>query len=119
MTTQPDSEHAHATHNRKVIDTENLRHAGSGGVSARNSSAGFHPAFLDTRSGVVHLSRFADGRPAPCHLIQGLPPDLVLKGTGDGQSKIAGNCIAGFFLGGRFYTRDQAAKWMKDSGVAV
>ncbi len=53
----------------------NRRFAGTAGVSAGNREQGFRPAFFDTDKGSVHLSRFADGRPAPMHVLDGLPGD--------------------------------------------
>lgn len=90
---------------------ENQTFAGTGGVSGGNQRRGFLPAFLETHSGEVYLSRFADGRLAPVHLLDGLPPALVTKRTPAGRvSAILGSVIAGFVRAGQFYTREQTAK---------
>ncbi|MEA3410331.1 MAG: hypothetical protein U9R74_02200 [Pseudomonadota bacterium] len=119
MKRRPDPDGSFATRNREVIGAENLSYGGSGGVSEGNSGAGFRPAFLDTHTGVVHLSRYADGRPAPFHLVEGLPPELILRRAADGRGGLSGNCISGFFFRGHFYTRDEAATWMKESGAVA
>jgi hypothetical protein len=93
------------------LRTENRRYRGSGGVSEGNRDAGFLPAFLDTHTGEVFLSRFADGRPAPCHLFDGLPGRLVAKWRADGRVAALKACVrSGFVRGGRFYSREQAAR---------
>ena len=90
---------------------ENQSFADTGGVSGGNWHRGFLPAFLETRSGQIFLSRFADGRPAPIHVLDGLPPALVTKRSPGGRvSAILGSVISGFVRAGRFYTREQTAK---------
>ena len=60
----------------KSLAQENLQYAGTAGVSKNNRSRGFVPAFLDADSGQVYRSRFPDGRPAPVHMLSGLPDKL-------------------------------------------
>ncbi|MFO1349171.1 MAG: hypothetical protein U1F68_00230 [Gammaproteobacteria bacterium] len=92
---------------------QNQRFQGRGGVSAENRDAGFRPAFIDTATGAIYLSRFADGRPAPMHLLDGLPPELVIARFPSGRVAAAkDSVVAGFVRAGRFYTRDQAAAAM-------
>lgn len=92
---------------------ENQAFAGTGGVSSGNQHRGFRPAFLETGSGEIYLSRFADGRPAPVHVLDGLPSALVTKRTPAGRvSATLGSVIAGFVRGGQFYTREQTAELM-------
>src|SRR6266446_4031456 len=66
---------------------ETAHYRGTGGVSENNRSLGFQPAFIDRETEIVHLSRFPDGRLAPCHLLDGLPPELVL--ARDEQGRVA------------------------------
>lgn len=90
---------------------ENRTYAGSGGVSRHNRHRGFLPAFFDSETGRSVLSRFADGRVAPVHLLDGLPDEWVE--TRDRQGRVRSvrpGVIAGFVLDGRFYTREQAAR---------
>lgn len=83
----------------------------TGGVSRGNREQGFRPAFLDQSTGTRCLSRFADGRIAPLHVLDGLPDELVVKRDMNGHVLAAKDCvIAGFLRGELFYTREQAAR---------
>ena len=77
---------AHATpFTPATLALENDRYFGSAACSAGNHGLGFRPAFLDTATGVVFASRFRDGRSAPIHLLDGLPPHLVTQRSADGR----------------------------------
>jgi hypothetical protein len=90
---------------------ENLAYGGTGGVSSGNRAAGFIPAFCDTATGRVELSRLADGTPAPMHLLGGLPREwVVTRGDGNEVLAVKATVVAGFLHAGEFYTRDQAAQ---------
>ena len=90
------------------LDLENARYHGTGGVS-QNRSRGFRPAFMDTQTRAVHLSRFADGRPAPFHILDGLPDELVLARIPGGRGVIVkASVVSGFIREGLFYSRDEA-----------
>jgi hypothetical protein len=79
--------------------------------SANARSAGFLPAFRDTETGSVYPSRYADGRPAPCHVLDGLPEDLVVARDATGLVIATKPCVvAGFLRCGCFYTREEAAR---------
>ncbi len=94
----------------QVLRRQNLAFRGTGGVSSGNRSQGFAPAFLDTDTGSIYLARFADGRPAPMHLLDGLPSELIVSRDAAGHCQAAKrSLIAGFVQAGRFYTREQAA----------
>ncbi len=94
----------------RKLESENARFEGSGGVSAENRDIGFRPAFLDTRTRTIHLSRFGDGRPAPFHLLDGLPDELVLARHACGRvAKVRASVVSGFVRDGRFFTREEAA----------
>ena len=93
-----------------ILRQENLAFVGTGGVSQENRSGGFRPAFYDRASGRAVLARFADGRPAPMHLLDGLPREwVVARDAGGRVSAVKDTVIAGFLRDGRFYTREQAA----------
>lgn len=92
------------------LEAQNRRYAGGGGVSRHNRDQGFAPAFLDTGTGAVYLSRFRDGRPAPMHLLDGLPAELVTARAAERVVAVSARVTAGFVRGGRFYTREQAAR---------
>lgn len=77
---------------------ENEAFKDTGGVSGNNRAHGFRPAFLDPATGRVYPSRFADGTPAPIHLLEGL------------SNEVKRMAISGFLRGEAFYTREQAAQ---------
>jgi hypothetical protein len=82
------------------------------GVSPETRSFGLLPAFLDRDTGRVFTSRFRNGRPAGIHVIDGLPPDLVLERSETGRAMaIKESVVAGFICcRGQFYTREQASR---------
>ena len=96
---------------------ENRRFRGTGGVSSGNRRQGFAPAFLDHATGRVYRSRFADGRPAPFHLLDGLPERLLDRSTDTGRVVVTGgNLESGFVRCGQFYNRNDAAKAVQVEG---
>jgi hypothetical protein len=97
--------------NAQLLKQENVAHAGTGGRSDGNCGLGFHPAFLDTATFAIYLSRFADGRPAPFHMLDGLPDEVVLVRSTSGRVVAAkATLISGFERNGFFYTRTAAAR---------
>jgi hypothetical protein len=94
----------------KQLRRENRRFRGTAGVSERNRSRGFVPAFCDMESGRTEQCRFTNGAPAPLHLLQGVPPEWIAKKSPLGTVlAIKATVVAGFLREGRFYTRDEAA----------
>lgn len=92
-----------------VLAQETTTYRGRGGISAENRSYGFRPAFLDTESGVVYVSCYTNGQPAPLHLLDGLPDELVLARNPIGRvTRVKGCVSSGFVRDGRFYTREEA-----------
>ena len=90
---------------------ETQMHRGTGGISAENRSLGFRPAFMDQETCAVYASCFGDGRPAPFHLIDGLPEVLVVARDAVGRAAaLKDSVIAGFVRGGRFYSREDAGR---------
>ncbi len=82
------------------LHAEHAAHAHTGATSGSCRTGGFRPAFYDFATATLYLSRFADGRIAPLHLLEGLPQGLVAKGT----------LVSGFERGGYFYTRTATAR---------
>ena len=83
---------------------------GTAGCSEGNEGLGFRPAFLDADTGIVYCSRALDGNPAPVHLLDGLPDDVVVSRSESGQvTAVKGSLVSGFVRFGTFYTRDEAA----------
>ena len=98
------------TFSKRYLELEKAAHRGTGGICAENRHLGFVPAFMDTDTGKVFPSAFADGRPSPFHMLDGLPDDLVVARDRQGRpSQVVGTIIAGFTLDSRFFTREQAA----------
>lgn len=98
------------TISRRYLEFERAVHRGTGGVAAGNRHLGFVPAFKDSSTGEVYRSAFADGRPSPFHVLDGLPDGLVIARDRKGRpSRAVGTLICGFMLDNLFYTRDQAA----------
>ncbi|MGH8673085.1 MAG: hypothetical protein ACREVG_02110 [Burkholderiales bacterium] len=96
---------------RNVLAEESNAHAGTPGCSQRNHGLGFRPAFLDFATMTVHLSRFFDGRPAPFHILDGLPDEVVIVRDWDGRGIAAkSTLISGFERDGYFDTRAAAAR---------
>jgi hypothetical protein len=92
------------------IDTQNAEHAIPGPVGTAYR-LGFSPAFLDFATMRIHPSRFADGRFAPYHCLDGLPEEVVVHRLLSGRVTLAkGTLISGFERGGFFYTRSAAAR---------
>jgi len=95
----------------RSLTQQNRIFQGSGGVSGENRSSGFCPAFLDTETGVIYLSCFANGRQAPMHLLDGLPDEVVVaRRESGGVSAVKPTVVAGFLRRSRFFTREQAAR---------
>jgi hypothetical protein len=96
---------------RNVIQQENEAHAGTGGRSQENSGSGFRPAFFDCATCAIYPSRFADGRDAPFHLLDGLPDEVVIERSPEGRVVSAkSSLVSGFVRGGYFFTRSAAAR---------
>ena len=103
------------TLNAERLKLENLVHVGTGGRSQDNASLGFTPAFLDFATQVIYPSRFADGRLAPFHLLDGLPDEVVVDRTPSGRVVAAkATLISGFIRNGFFYSRSAAARAAKE-----
>ena len=93
------------------LKRENEVHVGTGGRSQENSGLGFRPAFLDFATQKIYPSRFADGRLAPFHLLDGLPEEVVIDRAPNGRVVATkATLISGFVRGGFFYTRTAAAR---------
>jgi hypothetical protein len=98
-----------------VLKQENVEHAGSGGRSQENGGLGFRPAFLDFATLTIYQSRFADGRLAPFHLLDGLPDEVVTVRASSGRVIAAKpTLISGFERRGFFYTRTAAARAVQE-----
>lgn len=94
----------------RTLQQQNRQFAGTTGVSQNNRRMRFVPAFRDEDSGRVEIARFENGRPAPAHLIVGLPREWAVAFTDEGAIlAIKETVTAGFVRDGQFYTRKEAA----------
>ena len=83
---------------------------GTGGCSEENGDCGFRPAFRDDDNGIIYRARFLDGNPAPFHVLDGLPDEVVVTRAESGRVlAVTASLVSGFVRLGRFYTRDEAA----------
>ena len=88
---------------------------GDGGPCPRTRPFGFRPAFFDFATCCLYLSRFANGQPAPIHLLEGLPEEAVALRSPCGRVLAArATLILGFERDGYFFTRTAAARAMAE-----
>lgn len=100
------------------LQFQNAAYAGTGGVSRNNRGAGFLPAYQNLLTGEAVLSRFADGSPAPVHVLEGLPGEWVAARDDCGHvRRVCDSIVAGFVRDGVFYTREAAAQLVASEGV--
>jgi hypothetical protein len=93
------------------LEDENAKHAGTGGRSQENATFGFRPAFYYIATQTIYPARFADGRAAPFHLLDGLPDEVVVDRAPSGRVVAAkATLLSGFERNGFFYTRSAAAR---------
>ena len=93
----------------ELLEKENLHYRGSGGVSQHNHCDGFIPAFCDVETGRVEVSRYANGKLAPLHLLEGLPGEWVEeRNASGGVVALKTSVVSGFLKCGYFYTREEA-----------
>ena len=93
-----------------TLRQENLAFAGTNAVSGNNRTQRFLPAFRDDATGRVELARFANGKPAPAHLIVGLPSEWATAYAQDGSiMAVKATIVAGFVRDDQFFTREEAA----------
>jgi hypothetical protein len=99
-----------------ALRRENETFRDTGGRSEENRSFGFLPAFANSETQTVYPSRFANGAPAPFHLLDGLPAEVVVLRHASGRvARVKNSIISGFVLAGVFYTRTEAAAWVQDA----
>ena len=99
----------------RQLERENEVHVGTGGRSQENSGLGFRPAYYDFATQKIYASRFADGRLAPFHLLDGLPEEAVADRSASGRVVSAkATLISGFVREGFFYTRTAAARAVRE-----
>ena len=99
----------------QLLADENVAFAGTGGRSQENRGLGFEPAFYDFSRGTTYRSRFADGKAAPFHVLDGLPDEAIACRDPSGRAVAAkATLISGFVRNGLFYTRTAAARALRE-----
>jgi hypothetical protein len=99
---------------------QNAQFRGTAGVSGNNRGAGFVPAYRNNATGETVPSRFADGRPAVVHVLEGLPDDWIeARDTCGCVTRAMNGVIAGFLRDGRFFTREEAAQVLAASEAGL
>jgi hypothetical protein len=78
------------------------------------STANFRPAFYDHNTCTIYLSRFPNGTPAPFHMLDGLPEEIVTDRFNGRVVSIKASIVSGFERNGYFYTRTAAAKLLSE-----
>jgi hypothetical protein len=92
-----------------ALKRENHTYRGSAGVSEGCREACFRPAFRDQATGMIYLSRYANGHVAAFHTLEGLPDEVIAARYTNGEvAKAKNTLISGFLKGGAFYTRQEA-----------
>ena len=93
-----------------ALKQQTLHYTGTGGTSVKAGCAGFAPAFLDQDTNIIYRACFGSGAPAPMHILDGLPEEVILVRDVCGRVIAAKqSLVAGFIKEGVFYTREQAA----------
>lgn len=93
------------------LDDENVLYQRTRHAHGHGARPGFVPGYRNDLTGELARSRYADGTPAPLHLLDGLPDHWVAERDALGNvTRARTGIVAGFLRGGRFYTRDEAAR---------
>lgn len=78
---------------------------------------GFQPAFFDFLTQTIYPSVFADGTPAPFHVLEGLPHDLIVDRARSGRViSIKVTLLTGYERNGFFYTNKSVARAVAEWG---
>jgi hypothetical protein len=89
----------------------------AGGVEGFEALAalGFRPAYMDYSTLAIYPSCYGDGRPAPTHVLDSLPDEVVvIRSPGGRVLATKMTLVAGFVREGYFYTRDKAVSLAAD-----
>ena len=93
------------------LNDENVLYGRTRQARSEDRLPGLVPGYRNQRTGELARSRYADGTPAPVHLLDGLPDHWIAERDADGRVIRARTDIeAGFLRSGRFYNRDEAAR---------
>ena len=72
---------------------------------------GFQPAYFDFLTQTIYPSVFADGTPAPFHILEGLPEEVVVDRARSGRVVTTkASLLTGYERNGFFYTKPTVAR---------
>ncbi len=72
---------------------------------------GFQPAYFDFLTQTIYPSLFADGTPAPFHILEGLPSEVVVDRARSGRVVTTkATLLAGYERNGFFYANATVAR---------
>jgi hypothetical protein len=78
---------------------------------------GFQPAFFDFITQTIYPSVFADGTPAPFHILEGLPRELIVDRARSGRViAVKASLLIGYERNGFFYTPRSVARAIAEWG---
>jgi hypothetical protein len=99
----------HGILTQRALRDENRLYEETRGVSRHNAHLGFVPAYRNDATGEQVVSRYANGSPAPIHLLDGLPDAWIAERDAEGHVvRTCPGLVSGFIRDGRFYTREEA-----------
>jgi len=95
---------------QEKLTKENIAFKNTRGRSQENHSLGFSPAFFDSETKKIYVSRNKDGSRAAIHILNGLPDELAIKKDSHNDIiLVKPSVISGFLKNEQFYTREEAA----------
>jgi hypothetical protein len=79
---------------------------------------GFQPAFFDFLTQTIYPSVFADGTPAPFHILEGLPRELIVDRARSGRViAMKATVLSGYERNGYFFTDKSVQRAISDWGI--
>ena len=106
--------------NIDLIEDPSSNHTGTKtrSVQIPGGMLGFAPAYLNSETGEMMLSTFANGSPAPIHLLEGLPANWVTAQTEAGNpGGLKETVVSGYIRDDKFFTREHAAAAAKQESA--
>lgn len=92
-------------------DASTLHSGQSRTAQQPNCLNGFTPAFLNAESGDIAFAKFANGFPAPVHIVEGLPENWFKQpNKKSGKEDLKQEIVSGFIREGHFFTREEATQ---------
>jgi hypothetical protein len=88
------------------------------GEQRRALEHGFQPAFFDFLTQTMYPSVFADGTPAPFHILEGLPAEVIVDRARSGRVvAVKATLLSGYERNGFFFTSTTVARAINEWGV--